>query len=148
MLIARGRQGVPESPDSVMSFSQAFFFFFLINPLQLLKLIYLCTFGCAGSSLPRGLSLVAESEGYSLVAVRRRLIAVASLVAEHSSGVHAGFSSWGSRALEHGLRSCGAQTRLLPGMWDLPWPGTEAVSPESAGAFFITEPPGKSLAKL
>ena len=40
-------------------------------------------FGCAGSSLLRsGFSLVAASRGY-FVAVRRLLIAVASLVAEH-----------------------------------------------------------------
>ena len=40
-------------------------------------------FGCAGSSLLHGLSLVAESRGYSLVVVCRLLIAVASLVLEH-----------------------------------------------------------------
>ena len=39
-------------------------------------------FGCAGSSLLHGLSLVAVSGGCSLVAVRELLIAVASLVAE------------------------------------------------------------------
>ena len=83
---------------------------FFLNPIQFLKLIYLFTFGCAGSSLLCGLSLVVESEGYSLVAVRGLLIAVASLVAEHSSGVRSGLSSWGSRALEHRLSSCGMQT--------------------------------------
>ena len=40
-------------------------------------------FGCIGSSLPHGLSLVAVSRGYSLVAVHKFLIAVASLVEEH-----------------------------------------------------------------
>ena len=39
--------------------------------------------GCAGSSLLRGLSLVVENRGYSLVVVRGFLIAVASLVMEH-----------------------------------------------------------------
>ena len=29
-------------------------------------------------------------------------------------------------------------------MWDLPGPGMEPVSPELAGGFFNTEPPGKS----
>ena len=46
----------------------------------LLKIIYF--FGCAGSLLLRGVSLVRVSRGYSLVAVQRLLIAVASLV-EH-----------------------------------------------------------------
>ena len=46
-----------------------FFFFFI--------------FGCAGSSLLYGLSLVVTSGGYSLVKVPRLLIVVASLVAEH-----------------------------------------------------------------
>ena len=39
-------------------------------------------FGCAGSSLLCGLSLVAASRAYSVVAVHGLLIAVASLVAE------------------------------------------------------------------
>ena len=29
-------------------------------------------------------------------------------------------------------------------MWDLPGSGVKPVSPELAGGFFITEPPGKS----
>ena len=40
-------------------------------------------FGCAGSSLLRGLSLVALSRGHSLVVTCGLLIAVASLVVEH-----------------------------------------------------------------
>ena len=43
--------------------------------------LYLFIFFCAGSSLPLRLSLAADSEGYSLVAVRRLLTAVASFVA-------------------------------------------------------------------
>ena len=31
------------------------------------------------------------------------------------------------------------------GMWDLPRPGIKPVSPELAGGFFTTEPPGKLL---
>ena len=30
-------------------------------------------------------------------------------------------------------------------MWDLPWPGTEHISPALAGIFLSTVPPGKSL---
>ena len=58
---------------------------------------------------------------------------------------HAGFSSCGSRALEHRLSSCGAWAYLLCGMWDLPGPGIEPVSPAVAGGFLTTEPTGKSL---
>ena len=56
-----------------------------------------------------------------------------------------GFSSCGSRALEHRLSSCGTWTLLLHGMWDLPGPGLEPMSPALAGGFLTTVPPGKSL---
>ena len=77
--------------------------------------IYLCIFGCIGFSLLRtGFSLVAASRGYLLfVAVRRLLIAVASLCRAQALGTQAsvvvahGLSSCGSRALEHRLSSCG-----------------------------------------
>ena len=55
-----------------------------------------------------------------------------------------GFSSCGSRALERRLSSCGTQVSLLRGMWDLPGPGLEPVSPALAGGFLTTAPPGKS----
>ena len=56
-----------------------------------------------------------------------------------------GLSSRGSQALERRLCSCGARGYLLCGMWDLPPPGIEPVSPELAGGFLTTAPPGKSL---
>ena len=56
-----------------------------------------------------GFSLVAVSGAYSVVSVSRLLIAVASSVEEHDLG-HASFSSWGTRAPERRLNSCGAQT--------------------------------------
>ena len=46
--------------------------------LVFLKIFFL--FGCAGSSLLSGLSLVAAGRGYGIVAVCRLLIVVASLV--------------------------------------------------------------------
>ena len=55
-------------------------------------------------------SQVAEIEGYSLAAVHGLLIVVASLVAEQQAVGRVDFSSCGSQALEHGLRSCGAQS--------------------------------------
>ena len=62
----------------------------------------------------------------------------ASVVVAH------GLSSCGSRALERRLSSCGARAQLLRGLWDLPGPGLEPVSPALAGGFLTTAPPGKS----
>ena len=52
-------------------------------------------------------------------------------------------SSCGWRALERRLGSCGASASLLRGMWDLPPPGLEPLSPTLAGGFLTTAPPGK-----
>ena len=46
-------------------------------------------------------------------------------------------------ALETQAQWCDTQAQLLWGVWDLPGPGIEPMSPESAGGFFDTEPPGK-----
>ena len=56
-----------------------------------------------------------------------------------------GLSSCGSQAPEHRLSSCGARAELLCGIWDLPGPGLEPMSPALAGGFLTTTPPGKSL---
>ena len=48
-----------------------------------------------------------------------------------------------SLAAEHRLSSCGSRAQLLRGMWDLPRPGLEPVSPALAGRFSTTAPPGK-----
>ena len=53
-------------------------------------------------------------------------------------------SSCGLWALERRLSSCGARAQLLHGMWDLPGPWLEPVSPALAGGFLTTAPPGKS----
>ena len=68
---------------------------------------------------------------------------------------HCGDFSCGARALgmqappvvAHGLSSCSSRAleRRLRGMWDLPGPGLEPVSPPLAGGFLTTVPPGKSL---
>ena len=52
-------------------------------------------------------------------------------------------SSCGTEALECRLSSCGARAQLLRGMWDLPGPGLEPMSPALAGGFLPTAPPGK-----
>ena len=55
-----------------------------------------------------------------------------------------GLSSYGSRALELRLSSCGTRALLLCSMWDLPGPGLEPTYPALAGRFLTTAPPGKS----
>ena len=64
------------------------------------------------------------------IAVRRPLTIAASLVAEHKLQMCR-------------LSSCGSRAQLLLGMWDLPRPGLEPVSPALAGRFSTTAPPGK-----
>ena len=68
--------------------------------------------------------------GPLFIVVRRPLIVAASLVAEH-------------KLQTCRLSSCGSRAQLLHGMWDLPRPGLEPVSPALAGRFSTTAPPGK-----
>ena len=68
--------------------------------------------------------------GPLLIVVRGPLTIVASLVAEH-------------RLQTRRLSSCGSRAQLLRGMWDLPRPELEPVSPALAGRFSTTAPPGK-----
>ena len=68
--------------------------------------------------------------GPLFIVVRGPLTVTASLVAEH-------------RLQTHRLSSCGSRTQSLRGMWDLPRPGFEPVSPALAGRFSTTAPPGK-----
>ena len=92
-----------------------------------------------------GFPLVVVSGRYCLAVVIGLLIAVASPVAEHcSKRVQAsvvparGLSSCRSQALKCKLNSCGPQTLLLQGMWDLPRQG---LNPGLLR--WQTEPPGK-----
>ena len=69
------------------------------------KFIYFI-FGCVGSSLLRGLSLVAASKGYS--SLRFVGFSLRWLLLLRSTGSRStGFSSCGSQALEHRLSSGG-----------------------------------------
>ena len=68
--------------------------------------------------------------GPLFIAVRGPLTIEASLVAEH-------------RLQTRRLSNCGSRAQLLRGMWDLPRPGLEPVSPALAGRFSTTAPPGK-----
>ena len=88
------------------------------------------------------LSLVAASGGHSLL----QCVDLLQWLLLWSTGSRqAGFSSCGSLALERRLSSCSTQAYLLRGMWDLPGPGLEPMSPELAGGFLTTVPPGKSV---
>ena len=71
--------------------------------------------------------------GTFFIAVHGPLSIAASLVAEH-------------RLQTHRLSNCGSRAQSLRGMWDLPRPGLEPVSPALAGRFSTTVPPGKPLA--
>ena len=71
-----------------------------------------------------------DKQGPLFIAVHRPLSIAASFVAEH-------------RLQTCRLSSCGSQAQLLRGMWDLPRPGLETVSPALAGRFLTTVPPGK-----
>ena len=68
--------------------------------------------------------------GPLFIMVRGPLTIVASLVAEQ-------------RLQTRRLSSCGSRAQLLGGMWDLPRPGLEPMSPALAGRFSTTAPPGK-----
>ena len=70
--------------------------------------------------------------GPLFIAVRGPLSIAASLVAEH-------------RLQTRRLSNCGSRAQLLRGMWDLPRPGLEPMSPALAGRFSTTAPPGKLL---
>ena len=99
-------------------------FFFLIYLFIYLFLAVLGLRFCARAFSSCG------KRGPLFIAVRGLLTIVASLVAEH-------------RLQTHRLSSCGSRAQLLCGMWDLPRPGLEPVSPALAGRFSITAPPGK-----
>ena len=73
--------------------------------------------------------------GPLFIAVRRPLTVSASLVAEHRLQTH--------RLRTRRLSSCGPRAQLLRGMWDLPRPGLEPMSPALAGRLSTTAPPGK-----
>ena len=68
--------------------------------------------------------------GPLFITVRGPLTITASLVAEH-------------RLQTRRLSNCGSRAQPLRGMWDLPRPGLEPMSPALAGRFSTTAPPGK-----
>ena len=67
-----------------------------------------------------------------------------ALGTQASVAVAHGHSSCGSQALKRRLSSCSAQALLLRGMWDLPRPELEPVSPALADRFLTTVPQGST----
>ena len=106
-------------------FEDTFFFFkFLLIYFIYLFLAVLGLRFCARAFYSCG------KRGPLFIAVRGPLTIAASLVAEH-------------RLRTRRLSSCGSRAQPLRGMWDLPRPGLEPVSPALAGGFSTTAPPGK-----
>ena len=107
-----------------MLLSPSFFFFFLIYLFFYLFMAVLGLHFCARASSSCG------KRGPLLIAVCGPLTIAASLVAEH-------------RLQTRRLSNCGSWAQLLRGMWDLPRPGLEPMSPALAGRLSTTAPPGK-----
>ena len=107
-----------------------FFSFFFLNKFIYFIYLFLAVLGlcCCARALPsRG------ERGPPLVAVRGPLTAAVGSpppAAEH-------------RLQTRRLSSCGSWAQPLRGMWDLPRPGLEPVSPALACGFSTTAPPGK-----
>ena len=105
-------------------FKGSFFFF---NFLFIIYLLFLAVLGlrfCVTAFSSCG------ERGPLFIAVRGPVTIAASLVAEH-------------RLQTRRLSNCGSRAQFLRGMWDLPRPGLEPVSPALAGRFSTTAPPGK-----
>ena len=68
--------------------------------------------------------------GPLFIAARGPLTIAAPPVAEH-------------RLQTRRLSNCGSRAQSLRGLWDLPRPGLEPVSPALAGRLSTTAPPGK-----
>ena len=112
---------------TVTFLNSLFFFFTIWNASSLFIYLFMAVLGlrfCARAFSSCG------KRGPLFIAVRGPLIIAVSLVAEH-------------RLQTRRLSNCGSRAQLLRGMWDLPRPGLEPVSPALAGRFSITAPPGK-----
>ena len=117
---------------------QSRFFFFIINSYSIYLFIYLFIFSCVGSSFRARAFSSCGKRGPLFIVVRGPLfIAVSGPLTITAPPIA------GHRLQTRRLSSCGSQAQLLHGMWDLPRPGLEPVSPALAGRFSTTAPPGK-----
>ena len=105
------------------------FFFKVLKKFIYLFIYYLFLSVLSLRFCARAFSSCGE-RGPVFIAVRRPVTIAASLVVEH-------------RLQTRRLSSCGSRAQSLCGMWDLPRPGLEPVSPALAGRFSTTTPPGK-----
>ena len=127
------------SPVHIYIFLNKFIYFFIclfVAALGLHCCAHFLQLWRAGATLRCGV-WASHCGGFSCCGAR-------ALGTRASVVVARGLSSCGSWALECRLSSCGAWAQLLRGMWDLPRPGLEPVSPALAGRFSTTVPPGKS----
>ena len=108
-----------------MYLNEIFFLIFIL--LFIYYVLFLAVLGLC--FCVRALSSCGEW-GPLFIAVRGPLTIAASPVAEQ-------------RLQTLRLSRCGSRAQLLRGMWDLPRPGLEPVSPALAGRFSTTAPPGK-----
>ena len=90
-------------------------------------------FGCVGSSVRARAFSSCGKRGPLFIAVRGPLFIA----------VRGPFSIAAPPVAGRRLSNCGSRAQLLRGMWDLPRPGLEPVSPALAGRFSTTAPPGK-----
>ena len=110
-------------------------FFFFFNNTASVYYLFIYLFGlCWVFVSVQGPPPSCGKRGSLFIAVRGPLTIAASLVAEH-------------RLQTHRLSCCGSRAQLLRGMWDLPRPGLEPVSPALAGRLPTTASPGKPFIK-
>ena len=117
------------------------FFFMNLFIYLLAALVLRCCRWAFSSCSERGATLhcgarASHCGGFSCCGARA-LGTWASVVVAH------GLQRAGSVAVAHRLSSCGTWAQLLCGMWNLPRPGFEPVSPALAGGFLTAAPPRK-----
>ena len=115
-------QWIYQLPPNCRSPQLPLFFFKIYLFILFMAVLDLCFCARAFSSCGK--------RGPLFIAVHEPLTIAASLVVEH-------------RLQTRRLSNCGSWAQLLCGMWDLPRPGLEPVSPALAGRFSTTAPPGK-----
>ena len=127
LLVYLKRTEIPNTMELTAAFT------FLKN-----KFIYLFIFCCIGSSLLHEGFLQLQRAGATL-----RCGARASYCGGFSCCGAQALGAWASRVVARGLSNCGTRAQLLHGMWHLPGPGLEPMSPALAGGFLITALRGK-----
>ena len=100
--------------------------------------IYLFIFGCVGSSVRARAFSSCGKWGPLFIVVRGPLF-----IAVRGPLTIAAPPAAGHRLQTRRLSSRGPRAQPLRGMWDLPRPGHEPVSPALAGRLSTTAPPGK-----